>query len=316
MDKPKMTIVAAQTGSGKSNLTAKLLRENNNCIFVDSDKYKHFRYDAQEIASKEQVLYPFLTGPDAYDHADNIYQYAREHRYNIIKESAPSMTKGLFGKDSEDLLKNGYQIQVHVLAVGKLNSALSVHERYELQIIHGLKTAKLTDRKRHDESYEALEENIRQIQDRFEVQVYTRGRKENNFEPIRIYPDKKYASAVDAIAAARKEDNQITVSELGERYQLIQRQMDARNAPKEQKEQLINLCEGEKMRSEEINLALEIVNDRISQLMNVFSVEKDQAKSKEFAEKIDVLQKVREQVYLGNQEIIEKVILKKEEGIL
>ena len=47
------------------------------------------------------------------------------------------------------------------------------------------------------------------------------------------------------------------------------------------------------MRSEEINLALEIVNDRISQLMNVFSVEKDQAKSKEFAEKIDVLQKVR-----------------------
>ena len=246
VDKPKMTIVAAQTGSGKSNLTAKLLRENNNCIFVDSDKYKHFRYDAQEIASKEQVLYPFLTGPDAYDHADNIYQYAREHRYNIIKESAPSMTKGLFGKDSEDLLKNGYQIQVHVLAVGKLNSALSVHERYELQIIHGLKTAKLTDRKRHDESYEALEENIRQIQDRFEVQVYTRGRKENNFESIRIYPDKKYASAVDAIAAARKEDNQITVSELGERYQLIQRQMDARNAPKEQKEQLINLCEGEK----------------------------------------------------------------------
>lgn len=70
------------------------------------------------------------------------------------------------------------------------------------------------------------------------------------------------------------------------------------------------------MRSEEINLALEIVNDRISQLMNVFSVEKDQAKSKEFAEKIDILQKVREQVYLGNQEIIEKVILKKEEGIL
>ena len=70
------------------------------------------------------------------------------------------------------------------------------------------------------------------------------------------------------------------------------------------------------MRSEEINLALEIVNDRISQLMNVFSVEKDQAKSKEFAEKIDVLQKGREQVYLGNQEIIEKVILKKEEGIL
>ena len=81
----KDIIARAQTGSGKSNLTAKLLREDENYIFVDSDKYKHFRYDAKDIANEYQVLYPFLTGPDGYDHADNIYEYAIANKYNIIK---------------------------------------------------------------------------------------------------------------------------------------------------------------------------------------------------------------------------------------
>ena len=64
VENPQIKIVAAQTGSGKSNLTAKLLREDENYIFVDSDKYKHFRYDAKDIANEYQVLYPFLTGYD------------------------------------------------------------------------------------------------------------------------------------------------------------------------------------------------------------------------------------------------------------
>ena len=70
VDTPKLTIVAAQTGSGKSNLTAKILREDENYVFVDSDKYKHYRFDAIDISNKYPLLYPFLTGPDGYDHAE------------------------------------------------------------------------------------------------------------------------------------------------------------------------------------------------------------------------------------------------------
>ena len=73
VENPEIAIVAAQTGSGKSNLTAKLLRKNDNYIFVDSDKYKHFRFDAQEIAKRYPVIYPHLTASDGYDHAANIY---------------------------------------------------------------------------------------------------------------------------------------------------------------------------------------------------------------------------------------------------
>lgn len=238
---PRIKIVAAQTGSGKSNLTAKLLREDENYIFVDSDKYKHFRYDAKKIAEEYQVLYAFLTGPDAYDHADNIYEYAIKNKYNIIKESAPSKDNGLLNVDTEELIKNNYKISVYILAVGELNSLLSVHERYELQILHGLKTAKLTGIKRHDESYNALIPNVKEIlndKNLESINVFIRGNASNNYNPTQIYPSEKFCDIIDAIQEARKKDNNMTKIEFKERYNLVHSQMEKRNAPKEQFEQL------------------------------------------------------------------------------
>lgn len=241
---PKIAIVAAQTGSGKSNLTARLLREDDNYIFVDSDKYKHYRYDAQKIAKEYQVLYPFLTAPDGYDCADNIYQYAIDNQYNIIKETAPSANKGLLGVNLEDVIEKGYTVFVHILAVGELNSILSLHERYEKQILSGLRTAKLTGLNRHDESYNALIKNVESLIGNSEIKqinVYKRGTKENNFEPIMLYPSKIFENPIHAIKEARIEDNNATISEFSNRYQLILEQMKNRTAPLEQLEQLKNL---------------------------------------------------------------------------
>ncbi len=241
VENPEIKIVAAQTGSGKSNLTAKLLREDENYIFVDSDKYKHFRYDAKDIAREYQVLYPFLTGPDAYDHADNIYTYAIENKYNIIKESAPSPNKGLLNVDTEQLINNNYKISVYILSVGELNSLLSVHERYELQILHGLKTAKLTSVGRHDESYNALLPNVQEIihnENLSAINVYKRGTIENDFNPIQVFPSEKFSDIMQAIQTTREEDDAQTRKKFKARYDLIYSQMKDRNAPKEQFEQL------------------------------------------------------------------------------
>ena len=131
---PKLYLVIGQTGSGKSNLTAEILKENHNCIVLDSDKYKSFRPDAEILATKYPTLYGFLTGIDSYEHRDNIYNYAINNSYDIIIEKAPDIKKGLINVDIEKALNRGYKIFVSVLAVGKLNSALSIHERYEGQI--------------------------------------------------------------------------------------------------------------------------------------------------------------------------------------
>lgn len=244
VDSPEIAIVAAQTGSGKSNLTAKLLREDENYIFIDSDKYKHFRYDAQKIAREYQVLYPFLTAPDGYDCADNIYQYAIDNQYNIIKETAPSANKGLLEVNLEDVIKKGYTVSVHILAVSELNSILSLHERYEKQILSGLRTAKLTGLNRHDESYNALIKNVQDLISNSnikQISVYKRGTKENDFEPIMLYPSKTFENSIAAIREARIEDNNATISEFSNRYQLILKQMENRAAPLEQLEQLQNV---------------------------------------------------------------------------
>lgn len=241
VENPQIAIVAAQTGSGKSNLTAKLLREDENYIFVDSDKYKHFRYDAQDIAKRYPVIYPHLTGPDGYDHAADIYEYAIDKKYNIIKESAPSANKKLVGVDVEELKKKKYDISVHVLAVGELNSLLSVHERYELQIIHGLKTAKLTGVPRHDESYNALISKVQEAEDDenvSSVNIYMRGIKDEKFNPRKIYPSEEYKTTEDAIIGARKIDNDKTIKEFKDRYELVLSQMKKRNAPQAQYDQL------------------------------------------------------------------------------
>ncbi|MGN1300811.1 MAG: zeta toxin family protein [Clostridia bacterium] len=255
VENPEIAIVAAQTGSGKSNLTAKILRKNGNYIFVDSDKYKHFRYDAQDIAKEYPVIYPQLTGPDGYDHATDIYNYATDKKYNIIKETAPSATKGLVELDINALKEKNYSISVHILAVGELNSLLSVHERYELQIIHGLKTAKLTGIPRHDESYNALIKNVMDLENNTNISsinIYMRGIKEENFNPKKIYPSNIYSSPEDAIIAARKIDNDKTIKEFNERYNLVLLQMDKRNAPKPQYEQLEQIRERWKILSKGI----------------------------------------------------------------
>lgn len=238
---PEIAIVAAQTGSGKSNLTAKLLRKNQNFIFVDSDKYKHFRYDAQYIAENYPNEYPALTGPDAYDHADNIYRYAIDNNYNIIKETAPSANKGLLGIDVKEILNHNYKITVHILAVGELNSLLSTHERYELQIIYGLKTCKLTGIDRHDESYNSLIKNVEEIlkdNNISTINIYKRGIKEEQFHPILIYPSNEFKSPIEAIKTTRILDNNRVKNDFKERYNWIIKKMSERTATNSQQNQI------------------------------------------------------------------------------
>lgn len=241
VDSPKLTIVAAQTGSGKSNLTAKILREDENYVFVDSDKYKHYRFDANDISNNYPLIYPFLTGPDGYDHAENIYEYALENKYNIIKETAPSYNKGLIGVDLSKIKRNGYDISLNILAVSGLNSSLSMHERYELQILYGLKTAKLTGLHRHNESYESLIPNVQEIINAGEIKeikVFKRGIEQENFNPILIFPSKKYKTVIESITDERIKDFENTKKEFESRYKILISQMNARKAPKEQYEQL------------------------------------------------------------------------------
>lgn len=64
------------------------------------------------------------------------------------------------------------------------------------------------------------------------------------------------------------------------------------------------------------DIAIDIVMNNIATLTNEYSTTKDEKRSKELKEKINILNKIKDEVYLGNQDIILNVIKKGKEGIL
>ena len=62
--------------------------------------------------------------------------------------------------------------------------------------------------------------------------------------------------------------------------------------------------------------AKNIIMNKIAEITNEYSIAKEEIKSKELKEKIDVLNKIKEEIYLGNTVIINNVIEKNRKGIL
>lgn len=64
------------------------------------------------------------------------------------------------------------------------------------------------------------------------------------------------------------------------------------------------------------DLALEIIMDNIALLTKQYSITQDKEESLKLKQKLDVLNKIKEELYLANEEIINKVITKRKKGML
>lgn len=63
-------------------------------------------------------------------------------------------------------------------------------------------------------------------------------------------------------------------------------------------------------------LAINIIMDNIAELTKEYSITRDKDKSTELKEKVNVLNRIKEEIYIGNTEIINKVIEKNKKGML
>lgn len=239
---PTFYIVTGQTGSGKSNLTSYLYSKEENIVVIDSDKYKAYRPDSQEILDEHLAEYAFLTAPDSYLHRDEMLVDAMKSKYNILVDLAVSEKEGLL-VNTDLLRKLGYNIEIHVLGVSSLNSLISLHERYEAQLELNDNAAKLTSIERHDDSYTALNKIIMEEQRKkgTKINVYKRGTK-RPFIPEEIYnqTDKngRYSCPYEALIDAQAQDLQKTLPTFEKKYNVLANQMEVRQAPQKQIEQL------------------------------------------------------------------------------
>lgn len=70
------------------------------------------------------------------------------------------------------------------------------------------------------------------------------------------------------------------------------------------------------MKEEYAEIAQEIIEDELARIVNEYAVTKDETKSKKLKEKIDVLKKIKIEVYNGNLSIIKMVLERKKKGII
>lgn len=64
------------------------------------------------------------------------------------------------------------------------------------------------------------------------------------------------------------------------------------------------------------DLALDIITNNIVKNTREYSVTQDKEKSDKLKDKVNVLNRIKDEIYLGNVEIINKVIEKNRKGIL
>lgn len=151
---PSIMFVIGQPGCGKTTFI------NNTClsqyVIINSDDYRHLSKYSDEILDKYPTNYAKLTNYDAHLWGDELFSYAMQNRYSVLREKAPIDYSLL------ELIKtipNEYNVILNVVVSGKLASLLATRERYEKEILKS-DNAKLSNIESHNKCYTLLPDFI------------------------------------------------------------------------------------------------------------------------------------------------------------
>lgn len=226
---PVIHIVVAQAGAGKSSVSNLIKQKMPNIVFIDSDKYKKYNPLKDLILQHCPTYFGYLTGLDSYLHRDYIYNKAINQKYNILIEVTPSTKEGLFNIDLNNLKDNGYKIVFNLLAVSKIDSLISIHERYEQELETSNCIPKLTDFDRAIDSVEAINKIAKQLYNtQYDLNLFTR---ENN-NTLFVSNDKH--NCLNIFEKLQQKNFEIAKQHAKERIETIKQKMQKRNAPIEQ----------------------------------------------------------------------------------
>jgi predicted ABC-type ATPase len=162
--KPKLIVIAAQTGAGKSTLVETSMMEftDGNVVTVNIDDLRAYHPSFDEIVMLDDRRSAERTHHDASTWKNRLLSRCIETQRNIVLEGVFKDTKNLIelvelGK------KNGYEITIRVVAAHERYSIWGINRRYEKEKIvrgHG----RYVPIEYHDESYRNLSDSLEAVE--------------------------------------------------------------------------------------------------------------------------------------------------------
>lgn len=235
---PSIMFVIGQPGSGKTTFIQNA--DLSNYTIINSDDYRYLNKHTDEILNKYPTYYSKLTNFDAHLWGDELFSFAINNGYSVLREKAPVDYSLL---ELIKMISGNYDVVINVVVTGNLSSLLATRERYEKDIRKN-NNAKLSNIESHNKCYNLLPNFISEclylgVKVNYIVPV------NNEFKTISVGND--YLNLLEKL---RKESNEQVVLNYETRMNNIKKSMINRNAPQEQFDEL-NKIE---------NMYLEIVN--------------------------------------------------------
>lgn len=245
-DQPIAIIVGGQPGCGKGGVisyTKNEAKENGKCIIlITTDEYKPYHPNAIEIARKYPTEYVEIVEQDAGPWTGSIMKKAIDDKHNFIFEGTLKNDRIL--DRIKELKQNGFSVIVRVLAVPKLESLLTVHERYQKQM-EVLEYGRLISIDHHNKAYDGIPAVVDKIEKSglCTVEVYLRGKTIE--KPIKVYSSEKenerFPTARIVLEEYRKIEAHNTYITAKTRIEKLRKGFKKRNANESEMKQLDEL---------------------------------------------------------------------------
>ena len=245
-EKPIGIIVGAQPGSGKGSVISYSKRQveekGKDITIITTDEYKPYHPQAIEIAQKYPTDYVEIVEQDAGAWTGKVLRKAIDDKYNFIFEGTLKNERIL--DRIKEMKQNGFSVIVRALAVPRLESLISIHERYENQM-QNMGWGRLISVEHHDQAYNGVPATIDAIEKSglCTIEIFIRG--EEISRPQKVYSSAErndtYPTARIALEEYRNRERQKTLATAQQRINALKKQFVDRGAHETEMQQLERL---------------------------------------------------------------------------
>lgn len=180
-EQPRAFITGGQPGAGKSNLAdiakAQLIKEGGYLV-IDADRYRRKHPIYGYLQKTDPIQAANFVHKDAAQWAGELKRAGISERHNLLVDQTSKDPQALINL-GDDLRKNGYQVELHVMAVNELISEQRIYSRYETQF-ESYGFGRFSTKDNHDYAYNTLPlsvEAVEQSQSVDKIVIYDKDHK-------------------------------------------------------------------------------------------------------------------------------------------